>query len=57
MNELKEMTVRWIPRAIPDGYRCCGRLLEEKCSPEEEATKRNRITGEKSCCKRHNHRN
>ncbi len=34
-----------------NGRRCCGRLLSEKCSPEEEAAKINAVTGEKSCCK------
>lgn len=39
--------------AHPNGRRCCGRLLHEKCSPDEEASKLNPITGEKSCCKGH----
>ena len=39
--------------AHPGGRRCCGRLLSEKCSPQEEAEKTNQATGEKSCCKGH----
>ena len=38
-----------------NGRRCCGRLLSEKCSPEEEAANTNKATGEKSCCKSGKH--
>ncbi len=34
-----------------NGRRCCGRPLSEKCSPEEEASRLNPVTGTKSCCK------
>lgn len=39
----------------PNGRRCCGRLLHEKCSPEHEAAQINQATGEKRCCKGHHH--
>lgn len=42
-----------ILHAHPGGRRCCGRLLSEKCSPQEEAEKTNQATGEKTCCKGH----
>jgi hypothetical protein len=35
----------------PDGKRCCGRPLAEKCTPEEEAARTDSKTGEKACCK------
>lgn len=38
--------------AHPEGRRCCGRHISEKCTPEEEAAKINEA-GEKSCCKGH----
>lgn len=38
--------------AHPNGRRCCGRPIAEKCSPDEEAAKTNEA-GEKSCCKGH----
>lgn len=38
-----------------DGRRCCGRLLSEKCSPEQEAANTDKTTGEKSCCKGKHH--
>ena len=41
--------------AHPNGRRCCGRLLSEKCSPEEEDRNTNKETGEKSCCKGKKH--
>jgi hypothetical protein len=55
MKELKELTGKQLPHAHPDGRRCCGRPLAEKCSPEEEAAKTDKATGEKSCCKGHGH--
>lgn len=39
--------------AHANGRRCCGRPLDQKCSPEEEAAKIDAATGEKSCCKGH----
>jgi hypothetical protein len=56
MNELKDQTEQQLPLAHPNGRRCCGRLLSEKCSPEEEAAKTDKATGEKSCCKGHGHK-
>jgi hypothetical protein len=56
MSELKELTVKQLPHAHPNGRRCCGRPLTEKCSPEEEAAKTDAATGEKSCCKGHDHK-
>lgn len=56
MSELRELKGgKQLPHAHPDGRRCCGRPLSEKCSPEEEAAKTDRATGEKSCCKGHGH--
>jgi len=52
---MKELTGRQLHHAHFGGRRCCGRLLSEKCSPEEEATKTDKVTGEKSCCKGHGH--
>lgn len=37
--------------AHQNGRRCCGRLLTEKCSPEEQAANTDSKTGKKSCCK------
>lgn len=56
MKELKKLTDKRLNHAHPDGRRCCGRLLSEKCSPEEEAAKTDKVTGEKSCCKGHNYK-
>ena len=39
----------------PDGRRCCGRLLSEKCSPEEEAANTDKDTGKKHCCRGGHH--
>ena len=63
MNELKPLQDKQLPTAHgyghghmhPGGRRCCGRLLSEKCSPEEEVANTN-ADGEKSCCKgNHSH--
>ncbi len=56
MSELKELTVKQPPHVHPNGRRCCGRPLAEKCSPEDEALKTDKATGEKSCCKGHGHK-
>lgn len=58
MSDLKNLQENKIPlsphgHAHPNGRRCCGRPLSEKCSPEEEAAKTDQATGEKSCCKGH----
>lgn len=34
-----------------NGRRCCGRLISERCSPEERAANTDPETGHKSCCK------
>lgn len=52
MSELKMAPEGKTPHAHPDGRRCCGRPLSEKCTPEEEASKTD-AAGEKSCCKGH----
>ncbi len=57
MSDSKSLQDKQLPlahgHAHPDGRRCCGRPLAEKCSPEEEAGKIDAVTGEKSCCKGH----
>lgn len=57
MSDLKEMQGNGLPmaqgHAHPNGRRCCGRPIAEKCTPEEEAAKTDSATGEKSCCKGH----
>lgn len=58
MNDLKNLQENRIPlahdtRAHPDGRRCCGRPLSEKCGPGEEAAAVDPVTGKKSCCKGH----
>jgi hypothetical protein len=55
MNNLKVAPKEEGPHehAHPKGRRCCGRLLSEKCSPQEEAAKTDSATGEKTCCKGH----
>lgn len=56
MNKEKPARIEEIAHSHPDGRRCCGRLLSEKCSPEEEAGKVNPETGKKSCCRGHHHK-
>ena len=51
MSDTKHQTLAPIDHAHPNGRRCCGRPLTEKCTPEEEATKTDPQSGEKSCCK------
>lgn len=58
LKNLRESNISPSPHghAHPNGRRCCGRLISEKCRPEEEAAKTDQATGEKSCCKgHHNH--
>ena len=35
----------------PDGRRCCGRHMSEKCRPAEEEANTDKETGRKSCCR------
>ena len=55
MSDSNAMQGKGIPmspgHAHSNGRRCCGRLLSEKCTPEEEAAKTDPASGEKSCCK------
>ncbi|CAK7055494.1 MAG: hypothetical protein DELT_01201 [Desulfovibrio sp.] len=53
MDELKVAPKQERPHAHPEGRRCCGRHMAEKCSSGEEASKTDTATGEKSCCKGH----
>ncbi len=50
-DQLKNAAPHPFVHAHPNGRRCCGRLLSEKCSPEQEAANTDKETGEKSCCK------
>lgn len=49
-NDTAKLTPIKIEHHHPNGLRCCGRPITEKCSPEEEAANTN-SKGEKSCCK------
>ena len=52
MSDAKNKPLDQVRDMHPGGRRCCGRLLSEKCSPEEEAS-RTDTSGDKSCCKGH----
>ena len=53
MSDIKSSPEAQHPHPHPNGRRCCGRPISEKCTPQEEASKTDQATGEKSCCKGH----
>ncbi len=55
MSDTKKTSLTPLTHPHPTGTRCCGRPLEEKCSPEEEAGKLDPKTGKKCCCKGKHH--